>query len=190
PMNCCVPVCPPANVTIECSDSTLPSNPNLGMPTMTNGCGTITYADVTAAGGCADEYTITRTWTSSVAGQICTQTITVQDNAPPTITCPANVTVACTADTSPTGQGSATATDLCDATPTINHTDNIIPGSCLQSYTIQRTWTATDNCMNTSTCTQTIVVTNTPPAITCPADATIQCNTSLDPAVNMALGTA
>src|SRR5690606_20731625 len=144
-------------------------------------------------GACPQAFSFVRTWTATDncgATATCTQTITVVDTQAPMISCPADVTVACTADTSPTGQGSATATDNCDTTPTIASTDNIIPGQCPQSYTIQRTWTATDDCMNTSTCTQTIVVTNTPPAITCPANVTIQCNTSLDPAVNTALGTA
>src|SRR5690606_3602523 len=141
-------------------------------------------------GACPQAFSFVRTWTATDncgATATCTQTITVVDTQAPMISCPADVTVACTADTSPTGQGSATATDNCDTTPTIGHTDNIIPGQCPQSYTIQRTWTATDDCNNGTNCVQTIVVTNTPPAITCPIDITIQCNTDSSPA---ATGTA
>ena len=44
-------------------------------------------------------------------------------------------------------------------------------GACTdQTYTITRTWTATDNCGNTDVCVQIITVDDsTPPALICPA---------------------
>src|SRR5690606_41167704 len=161
-----------------------------------DGGGTVTvgYTDGTpVTGQCPEAYSFVRTWTATDncgATATCTQTITVVDTQAPMISCPADVTVACTADTSPTGQGSATATDNCDTAPTVTYSDVTTGTSCPQTYSIARTWTATDNCNNSTSCVQMIQVNNTPPAITCPADATIECNTSLDPAVNTALGTA
>ena len=56
------------------------------------------------------------------------------------------------------------------------------PG-CGDTETITRTWTVTDACGNTSTCVQMVyVVDTTPPSITCPADAVVDCATgSTDP---------
>jgi len=63
----------------------------------------------------------------------------------------------------------ATATDNCDETVTITFNDSIDPGACPQEYTVTRTWTATDDCGNTSTCSRSITVQdNTAPVIVCP----------------------
>ena len=72
----------------------------------------------------------------------------------------------------------ASATDNCDSAPTVTYDDSIAPSqNCIQEYTITRTWLATDDCGNTSTCTQVIVVDDrTAPVITfCPANVTIEC---------------
>ena len=95
-------------------------------------------------------------------------------DAPPTITCPPMITVACTASTLPGNTGSPTGTNPDGPPPTYAYVDQIAPGSCLAEKTITRTWTATDNCSNTATCTQVIVVEdNVGPVIACPPNITI-----------------
>ncbi|MEO5905666.1 MAG: hypothetical protein ABIQ11_02995, partial [Saprospiraceae bacterium] len=148
----------PASVTIECTASTLPAN--TGTATATDDCDTtptIMSSDVTVAGGCPQEYVITRTWTATDDcgnSSSCTQTITVDDSTAPVITCPASLTIECTASTLPANTGTATATDNCDAVPAITSSDVTVAGGCPQEYVITRTWRATDDCGNSSSCTQ------------------------------------
>ena len=177
----------PANVTVECSASTAPANTGTAVGTDNcDGTPVATYIDSPLVGGCASASTITRTWTlSDNCGNTdtCVQTISVIDTTSPVITCPANVTINCEASTAPANTGSASAVDNCDATPTIGYSDNIGAGSCTDTYTITRTWTATDDCGNASQCVQTIAVRDiTDPVITCPPDVSVVCNASTDPA--------
>jgi hypothetical protein len=66
----------------------------------------------------------------------------------------------------------ASATDVCSGV-TISYSD-IVSNSCGITKTIWRTWTAADQCGNTSGGVQTIVVQDTPPSITCPT-LKVQC---------------
>jgi hypothetical protein len=174
----------PVNVTIECDESTLPTN--TGMASATDACdpsATITYDDQTTPGTCPQEYTISRTWIATDDcgnSTACVQTIVVEDTTPPVITCPTVVSpIEC--PNTPTF-GIATATDNCDPGVSITFNDQTTPGACPQEYSVTRTWTATDDCGNTSSCSRTIFVTdNTPPLITCPVNVTIECDESTLP---------
>lgn len=185
----------PANVTIQCTASTLPAN--TGTATATDNCdGTpiISFNDVTLGGSCPQEYTITRTWRAADDcgnASTCVQVIIVDDSVAPVISCPANVTIQCTASTLPANTGSATATDNCNGAPIVTFNDMTVAGGCPQERTINRTWTATDGCGNSSTCLQTIIVDDSvPPVITCPANVTIECTDStLPPATGTATAT-
>ena len=89
--------------------------------------------------------------------------ITVQDTTPPVITCPPDVTIEqATADGTEVPL-TATATDICDADPTITSDE-------LAIYPLGATvvtFTATDDTGNTATCTTTVTVEDTtPPEIT------------------------
>jgi len=101
----------------------------------------------------------------------CMVIVTTQDKVPPIITCPANVTINCGADTSSTVLGrpvfSATAlstpyfTDNCP-NPRLTWRNSGAIDNCGQG-TITRTFTVTDNGGRTAVCSQTITVRNNTP---------------------------
>ena len=166
----------PANATVECGGSTNPAD--TGSATATDNCGdaTITFAD-SSVPGCGNTEVITRTWTATDAcgnQSSCVQTITVVDTTPPTITCPANVSGDCNSSTDPGDTGVATGSDTCGGVA-ITFSDVETPG-CGTTTTITRTWTATDDCGNQASCTQTISTGDgVAPVIVCPANATVEC---------------
>ena len=186
----------PAPVTVQCAADV--PQPNLALVTATDNCaGTVTktfVSDVTTPGSCANKFTVLRTYRATdVCGNsaTCTQLITVNDDTPPSITCPAPVTVQCAADVPIVNIGSVVATDNCAGTVTVTHVSDVTtPGSCVNKFTVLRTYRATDVCGNSATCTQLITVNdNTPPQITCPAPVTVQCAADV-PQPNLALVTA
>jgi len=171
----------PADVTIECDESSDPSN--TGSATATDNCDTpgITYSD-SVAGSCPS--VITRTWTATDAcgnSSSADQIITVVDTTAPSLSVPADATVECTGDTSPAATGSATGSDNCGSV-TITSSDSSVSG-CGDTETITRTWTATDECGNSTSADQVItVVDTTAPSISVPADATVECTGDTSPA--------
>ena len=176
----------PADVTVNCDGDITPSA--TGTATAIDDRDpfpSVSFSDAVAGGSCPEESVITRTWTAvDACGNTASsdQLITVDDSTAPVITCPADVTIECDASSDPSSTGSATATDNCEGAPTITMSDSVASGSCPQASVITRTWTATDACGNSSTCVQTITVEDTtPPAISCPADDTVECGESTDP---------
>jgi gliding motility-associated-like protein len=162
----------PGDITVECD--AIPATQTL---TATDNCGTatVTVNDVITNGSCPNSYTIARTWTATDECGLRTshtQTITVQDTKAPTFVeaLPGDITVEC--DAIPAAQA-LTATDNCgSATVTVN--DVITNGSCPNSYTIARTWTATDECGLRTSHTQTITVEDKKaPTLTTPFDTVI-----------------
>jgi hypothetical protein len=149
----------PANVTVNCQ-----SVPAVGNPTATDNCDgavSITFLNETRTdGACAGAYSLRRTWkaedncgNSATAEQI----IQVQDVTSPTFTSmPSNVTVNC--DAIP-AVGNPAASDNCDAAVTITYIgETRTNGACTDSYTLLRSWRATDDCGNSTTGTQQITV--------------------------------
>ncbi|WP_206733887.1 gliding motility-associated C-terminal domain-containing protein [Flavobacterium stagni] len=167
----------PANVTVECSN--VPAAATL---TATDNCGTanVTFNEVTAAGNCAGNYTLTRTWTATDAcgnTTTATQVVTVQDTTAPTFVeaTPANVTVECS---NVPAAATMTATDNCGAA-TVTFNEVTTAGNCASNYTLTRTWTATDACGNTTTATQVVTVQDTtaPTFVEAtPANVTVECS--------------
>ena len=147
----------PSNITVECS-----AVPLIAVLTATDNCDTdvkVTSAEVRTDGTCTDSYVLTRTWTAtdncnntSTASQV----ITVRDITKPTlVSVPLSITVECSAVPL---IAVLTATDNCDADVQVTSAEVRTDGLCTDSYVLTRTWTATDNCNNTSTASQVITV--------------------------------
>ena len=178
----------PADTVVNCGTPT--DTMTLGtLSNITDNCATvftITMSDVITAGACAQQDTIYRTWTvtdpcSNVRSK--TQMIVVVDTIAPTVVFPADITVDCSdaGDLGVTGQPTM-KDDNCDADPDITRTDNIVPGSCDYSYTIERTWKVTDACGNFIDSLQTITVSDeVDPVFGNQAqNRTITCNDAVD----------
>ncbi|MFT5262326.1 MAG: gliding motility-associated-like protein, partial [Polaribacter sp.] len=139
--------------------------------------------EITNPGSCPDSYTIVRTWTATDDcgnATTATQIISVGDTTPPVLDgIPADENIDCDdVPAIPTIDTDITATDNCSSIVAITFNETNVPGPCLSNYTLLREWTATDECGNASTATQTIIVgDNTAPVITAaPADVDADCN--------------
>ncbi|MCC6459240.1 MAG: HYR domain-containing protein [Saprospiraceae bacterium] len=91
---------------------------------------------------------------------VCTQNVLVKDVTSPAITAPANVTISCDASTAPANTGTFSGvSDNCDlSVEVVQLADLVLPGLCLNSKTIIRTWKASDDSGNTTTVSQSIFV--------------------------------
>src|SRR6185436_19120422 len=160
--------CPTVISPVQC-----PNGPIFGDASASDLCDlsvAITFSDASTAGACAGTYTTTRTWTATDdCGNTatCSRSIDVIDNIAPVINCPTVISpVQC-----PNGPifGDASASDLCDLSVAITFSDASTAGACAGTYTTTRTWTATDDCGNTATCSRSIdVIDNIAPVINCP----------------------
>ncbi|MFZ1687576.1 MAG: hypothetical protein WAU70_09155, partial [Flavobacteriales bacterium] len=113
---------------------------------------------------------IERTWTvGDEAGnwETCIQMITVVDTVAPVIhDVPGDITADCADDLTPPTE--VWAEDGCSASGAPYVVDEIVPGGCKGSYTINRTWYAEDACGNVASATQVITVVDTvAPVIDC-----------------------
>ncbi|GAB1396372.1 hypothetical protein MASR1M65_11490 [Saprospiraceae bacterium] len=114
--------------------------------------------------------------------------ITVNDITPPSITCPASVTVSCASEVPAPNINLVLASDNCSGAVTKTFVSDVISAqTCVNRHTITRTYRATDVCGNSATCTQIIIVNDqTKPTITCPADVQFSCAGQVPP-VNLNL---
>ncbi len=183
--------------TITCpNDVTVSTDPdlctaagvNLGAPTIDDNCPGATAANDAPATFDLGDATVTWTVTDASGNTAtCEQTVTVEDNEDPTITCPADINVsadpgACEAAAVSLG-GEPTSDDNCGVASVTNDIGSR-SGTFPVGDTIV-TWTVTDDSGNTATCDQTVTVTDDEdPTITCPADVSV----STDPGACTASG--
>lgn len=162
-----------ANITVNCHEAW----PTPQAPVVTDDCTenpSLNLVEFTETTTCSEVRT--RIW---IATDNCgntsstTQLITRTDlSAPVLANPPAGITVDCM---NIPDAVQLTATDNCSSNVLVAVNDNYIGGSC--PYTIQRTWTATDDCGNTAIATQEIlVIDNEAPVLSdLPQDMTVNC---------------
>ncbi len=160
-----------ADVVASCTDAAQPGI----APVVFDNCDLdvqLSFEDI-EGDGCLGA--VTRVWTATDAcgnSSTCTQTVQLQDETPPALDCPADVTVDCFDSTEPEHTGIATATDVCDTSPLVSYEDLADD----RSATIVRVWTAVDACGNVSSCEQRITVADlTPPVLICGEDIQRPC---------------
>ena len=150
--------------------------PAMAEVTATDNCSslTLTPSETREDGECANEYTLTRTW---IAEDACgnmssfTQTIQVEDNTAPVLELEEIILVEC----NEVDQLYASATDNCEGEVDLTYTDEFNSGGCMG--VLERVYTATDVCGNTSSAIQYITITDTTaPELDVPADITAECD--------------
>lgn len=169
----------PVDIVLSCDQP--PAPPVTGVPVVADACDpspVITFSDAVIPGPCPQNSTVLRIWQAADAcgnTAVCSQTIIIVDNAPPVVTCPANVTIECGSPVDPAALGVVTALDNCSLIITVANIDGPVTGTW--PWQFDRTWTAADECGNLATCVQSITVEDTqaPVVDAAPAPLTILC---------------
>lgn len=167
----------PWDITVSCADD-VPA-PDVASVNVQDSCGPVTVVhigDVSNGHGCPEQITRTYQATDSCGNvSTCEQFILIDDQAPPVIICPPDVTVSCLSDVPAPDINQVVASDSCGAI-SVAHIGDVSNGSACPE-TITRTYRATDICGNSSDCRQDFIVIDTvPPVIaSVPSDITVQC---------------
>ena len=171
----------PEDLVIACTDDSTA----YGMVEAIDSChdlAELTYAseldtNTVVMPACPGNYAITRMVTASdVCGNesSASYTITVRDLVPPVLgNVPANDSLSCEA---PIPSDAPLHQDDCGMS-TLSTSMTTLAGSCPENYTLVRTFTAEDECGNTSSAIQEVVFTDTvaPMILTMPADLVLAC---------------
>ncbi len=179
-------ICPPDYTGCPGDDISPNLIGNAEVSTSNPECTVINYEDRVLAQGtnCSSNIKIERKWSVYLTGLEedrieCVQIITLEDKSAPTLVgIPADETVLC--DAIPVVANSISANDGCNslAELTIAFNEEKIAGNCAGNYQLKRSWTATDQCGNEQTATQTITVIDdiAPVLRNIPADETVACD--------------
>ena len=166
---------PTASVNVSCA-SAVPAVANVTASDNCQGTIVVTFSEVEVSGGCPNRFTLTRTWTAvDLAGNATSfvQTINVNDDVAPVVSCPAPLTAQCSVDERPVyanlsefNLAGGSASDNCGLS--INDFGMISQTNVGNVFT--RTYRVTDQCGNAATCAQTITVLDTqaPVFLNCP----------------------
>lgn len=161
------------DMTIECGDAY-----DIPVVQWSDNCDDELETDMTfgSEGSCPEVITFTFTAEDN-CGNVSTTTViyTIVDTTAPIVSAPAGGEFSCEETIE---YGEASAQDICSEELVYDHSDEIIPGNCPNSYTIVRMWTATDECGNVgSGYTNYYVYDNTAPEFTFVAESvTVECD--------------
>ncbi len=160
----------PLDATVECGS--IPAVPAVAAFDECSGALQVSFNESVLPANCG--YILQRFWTATDnCGNTISdiQVITVVDETDPYFTfVPQDVTILCT-EALPTD--SATAADICDPLVSVEFIDVETELAC--GSLITRTWTATDECGNTSSAIQSIIITDVEgPVVTEPLEEVIQ----------------
>ena len=156
------------NQTVNCG-----AQWNFSTPVIADNCTplaslVLSIVSTTTNGACPE--IVTRVWqVTDLCGNkaLCTETVTIQDITPPTITCAPNKQVPCGAQWN---FNQPTATDNCGnsaaGTPSVTIAVVSTVTNSLCPLSVTRTWSATDGCGNVSQCSQTVNVVGGPNSLT------------------------
>jgi hypothetical protein len=176
-------VTPPTNFDIDCSDP-VPGSVVDATTTCPGGDISIVESENVVSNGCSGSFVLTRIYeVSDNCGnsETVTQTITVTDNTPPVFfVVPESGDVGCTAY--PDGFGEPSIGDACGEY-TLTFEDELAPYICDADFNITRTWTATDECGNVATASQTLTVwpdVEAPTFTFIPGSQTVQCGEAIE----------
>ncbi len=184
----------PSAAAVSCANEVPAANPSSVSETHScPGAVTITHlSDLNSNTLCVNRFTVTRTYQGvDQCGNTstCAQTITINDQTPPTVTCPGPVTVSCASQVPAIDLNVLGVTDNCAGLIGISRTFNgeaISNQLCVNRFTLTRTYQGGDACGNTATCIQVITVNDqTKPTMTCPGNVTVSCASQV-PAANIA----
>lgn len=164
----------PQDFTVECG-----SFWDVVVPTFSDNCDEDLLLDSGSDEETVDCNTIITFWWSATDNcgntTMVGNTVTIEDTTPPMLYVPQGGEFSCDEDIF---YGEASAEDICDEQVDLDYEDVVIPGDCPQSYTIQRTFIATDDCDNFATAAVIYYVyDNEAPEFTfVPSDITIECS--------------
>lgn len=183
---------------ISIMDTTAPSATNAAMDT-TIECGTeIPAHDPAFVDNCGSELELTSTSSSETVDCVTTVTevysatdycgntssvtriVTIVDTTIPTfISFPVDLSISCEENIPAVEM--PTAEDNCDSDVSISYTEEMLGGNCPQSYTIVRTFVATDDCGNAVTQAQNIFVMDETAPVFVEQESmfTYECNTEI-----------
>ena len=185
----------PADVTVDCTDPFTPDD--VGWVVATDNCDpdpSITYSDNYVAQNCPLTYIVQRTWlVTDTCGNTstCVQNISINDSNPPTISCPADISIQCLDDLEQAfnsyaefiaAGGSVIEDNLCSGvdTSTFAIREVVSAGNCPKIY--ERWYSIADSCGNVDSCVHITTVddqiaptlTGVPGNVTIPCDSCIQ----------------
>ncbi len=169
----------PTDITVSCD--AFPGMPVVeAVTTCQDSFVNIFVNDIRTDGPCPESYTITRVWEATDncgAVNTASQTIIVEDITEPVLLdIPDTITVLCSEVPAP---ATPLAVDNCDTDVEIIFTEVQIGSPCTEGSALLRTWTATDDCGNSTTADQMIYTLPDPSEIYLtgvPADELVQCD--------------